>query len=93
MAGISQIPEMSESMRKMVEEAFGKPSASDNVTMLYDQIDPWAVNKVQALHKEQEHPQRITEVKLYEPGEIHTMSDGRQYQVDDDGKWIRINSK
>jgi hypothetical protein len=88
---VEQIPNMSPEALKKLEELYGKIATRDDYSALWNQINPETdLSPIRTIAKE---TKRITTVSLHKPGEIVTLSCNRKYQVADDGKWIRINSK
>jgi hypothetical protein len=78
-----------ETTKKMLESFFGEAKAFDPLSMLYDhdQMPSIDNNLFKAIANKENQP---VDVNLYKPGEIKTMSDGTQYQVDEKGNWRRI---
>lgn len=88
MANITQYPtEWSpETLAKLKNALQSDPTAFDRYNALFDA--PIDITPVRAVAKETGN---ITEVRLHEPGEIVTMEDGRRYEVQDNGQWLRVS--
>lgn len=75
--------------RRALEEFFGNAAGSDSRTLLFDhdQMKSIDTKLMSAVAKKERQP---VDVSLHAPGDIKTMSDGTQYQVDEQGSWRRI---
>lgn len=87
---IEQPAGMDARMRQELRELLGEPAAHDDYRAIFDRKGPTDITPVRRMAKESG---KVTTVSLHEPGEIVTMSDGRQYEVQDNGQWRRINPK
>ena len=90
MANISQEPvEWKPETLKRLGELLGSPlCVSDRFNALFDQVED--ITSVRQLARETQTP---TSVSLHEPGDIITLDDGRRYEVDDAGRWIRMGDR
>lgn len=88
MANISQFPMewTKENIRKLSEALNLEPTAWDRYNALFDNVIH--ITPVRQVACETKCPTRVA---LHKPGDIVAMEDGRQYEVQDDGKWLRKN--
>ena len=78
-----------EETKKRLESLFGAAKAFDPHSMLFnhDQMPLIDNNVFRSIANTERQP---VDVNLYKPGEVKTMTDGTQYQVDEKGNWRRI---
>jgi hypothetical protein len=85
MACITQQPEWSPEALKELSRALGKePTAQDRFRALFD-----CVENITPVRDIARTSGRITEASLHKPGEVITLEDGRKYEIDEAGRWIR----
>lgn len=86
MACVTQALGLSPEALKMLEEALGKePVANDEFRALFNDV-----TDITPVRQVARKTGRVTEVSLYKPGDVIILDDGRKYEVDDAGRWIRI---
>ncbi|HIJ69360.1 MAG TPA: hypothetical protein HPP57_07640 [Deltaproteobacteria bacterium] len=89
MAQLQQSPFLRPEALKKFEEVTGKYAvAVDQLRALFDQVSEHMVGPAVELETQKSGEPIVT---LHEPGEIVEMSDGRKYEVQDNGQWKRIN--
>lgn len=72
--------------RAMIEEAFGKPAAADDKTLLFDRMATIRSVDMSAIANAARQP--VT-VELHSEGEIKTMADGTRYRATKRG-WVKV---
>ena len=85
---VEQSPMMSEEMMEKLRELYGEPTAFDPFRALWYAKEETDITPVRQIAKE---TNRVTSVSLHKPGEIVEMSDGRKYEVQDNGQWLRVD--
>lgn len=88
MANITQYPTewTPETLAKLKDALQSEPTAFDRFNALFDFVQD--ITPVRSVARETGN---VTEVRLHEPGEIVTMEDGRKYEVQDNGQWLRVS--
>ena len=90
MANVIMKPEWETgALQSLIDAWNANPVATDGKNALFDGQDASDLTPIPYISKSSG---RIVEVRLHQPGEKIRLSDGREYEVDDNGHWIRTNS-